>query len=1467
MQTSQRTTIFGVPKRIAKAVHFVMLFGMLHSTFVVPAQIVIMNYYQSPKYVITKYNNFYQDIQINVNENQNIKNKSPIVINESVVNPQKISSSFSGGELQVNGAGIIISDSSLIDKKNISIIELEKKDISPLNYGLINVTKNGNAFRFLPFGTKLKEKVKILLEYEPSLIPNGYSEKDIQTFYFNEKTNSWQGIEKDSVDFSNRMIISKTTHFSDYINGIIVVPETPESSAFLPTMISDIKVADPSSEIILISPAQVSQKGSALVSYPIKIPLGRNGLQPDLSISYDSDRGNGFLGLGWDMNFPSISIDTRWGVPIFDDLKETEIYTLNGQQLMYPKIKNTQGEMVDWMPNRHYDATSDEQIYSTIERDRISDAVFTFRRQGSFAKIERLGTNPSNYYWKVTDQKGTISWYGGKSKVEENSVLKNSEGKIVYWGIYLVEDVFGNTMRYQYANGNIEDSSGLNSNLSDGKYFYIENIYYTGYNDLNYGYKIEFHPKVDFSSEIREDVSFDSRLGVKLVNSKLLSSIDVKNGQDIIRKYKLNYGFSKFGKYLLESIAELNEKEEEFYNHKFEYYDDLKDGETDVYFSEGTIIDTCFDDDDGGGGVEMCSCFYIPNLDLFKGFIELVYNSGNPDSVFFYTYQDLFSYLEANFSATINYGEQSTIQICNPNFLSNEFIIYINLSNGNVYNIEATSCRNAQGDENYVVFGQKFSSIFTPHFPDLDSECKSLFNSEFLVNGVIPSFSSSFSVLGSSSSKSESLGGYLGLPGVDCNWFSKNITAGFGYGISKNRDKSAVSMIDINGDGLLDMVFQEDSSLSYRPHIVERTYNENLLEIITHSFGKKRPISGIDTFYKSVGKSEQINFSFNSKYISLGWEKSSSKSTTEIYFTDANGDGLVDIVKNGVVYFNRLDAQGNPYFYPDSQETENMVIVAEPFSVEEPEEETEFVLPVYDVVKVWEAPANGTISIENHIELADPSEEATITVEYSNVSKYDAPIIYCPGTISPSGNKGVYTYLADFGTETGYIGIYYDSYSVPDKFDINWNGNFVTTNYVGLSSPSLNQQLLDAGVPPSQINTSNPSNGAGILYIYKSSAYPTTAEITVTAPLNGTAWIFKTFCPVDNMDNNFSSKFSSNQNDKTEKYYKLNFPKIDINSILNNNLSVFIDDEFIGNYILNTDLEKFITDFQQKYPFSEVEIINDEITISIYKTDKNIEKMYLKTLDGEIINTLIFTQGYIKEINKLSSEKLSSKPTSDDKCYDYQETCLLYGTHLNSTNPVVNHIINHFGLCEKSDKKEPLRVNRGDKIYFRVHSSKNNKAKINWNPKISYNESQYIGVYDQNGNNLYENSYSDGFILSQKVPFILPKKNGKVSVNWNNFVVSQPSDDITFKIIQQKIDLESADVIANSQTILYSQICPSGQNTLVTSSGLNNIEISETGDILEWIFVAESKSNVKWKDYLWQPIVTTEILENVISED
>lgn len=131
----------------------------------------------------------------------------------------------------------------------------------------------------------------------------------------------------------------------------------------------------------------------------------------------------------------------------------------------------------------------------------------------------------------------------------------------------------------------------------------------------------------------------------------------------------------------------------------------------------------------------------------------------------------------------------------------------------------------------------------------------------------------------------------------------------------------------------------------------------------------------------------------------------------------------------------------------------------------------------------------------------------------SGLTGFEVPdnTIGCNDTFSFSGNNGEFEFEIDFGTDIGQAGINYDAFGVPDKFDIEWNGQFFTSGYVG--SNSSDQQLLNLGVPPSEINTGNPSTGNGFLLFNKDQATPTKALVRVTAPFSGTGWNISGVCP------------------------------------------------------------------------------------------------------------------------------------------------------------------------------------------------------------------------------------------------------------------------------------------------------------------------------------------------------------------
>lgn len=335
----------------------------------------------------------------------------------------------------------------------------------------------------------------------------------------------------------------------------------PAPSFCCPTMIKDIESALPGAGINLIEPPQPNNLGDARLSYPIEIPPGRNGMQPDIAVQYDSSKGNGWIGIGWNIAISEITIDTRWGVPRYDAAKETETYTLDGEQLT---------------PLAHR---------GSLE-NRSAEKVFHTRVEGEFRKIIRHGDRPNNYWWEVIHKNGTRYFYGGlpqRAGPDPQATLADPQtGNIFRWMLREVRDTWGNTISYSYEQ--VSDY-GVASGVLPGWQIYPQEIRYTGFEQTAGPYSVRFirdRQLPDFNIHKRSDVIINARSGFKMVTADLLKRIEVRLENDLIRRYDLEYAPGAFNKSLLTSITQYGPNGEFFHKHEFEYYDEVRDN-TNLY--------------------------------------------------------------------------------------------------------------------------------------------------------------------------------------------------------------------------------------------------------------------------------------------------------------------------------------------------------------------------------------------------------------------------------------------------------------------------------------------------------------------------------------------------------------------------------------------------------------------------------------------------------------------------------------------------------------------------------------------------------------------------------------------------------------------------------------------------------------------------------------------------------------------
>lgn len=161
----------------------------------------------------------------------------------------------------------------------------------------------------------------------------------------------------------------------------------------------------------------------------------------------------------------------------------------------------------------------------------------------------------------------------------------------------------------------------------------------------------------------------------------------------------------------------------------------------------------------------------------------------------------------------------------------------------------------------------------------------------------------------------------------------------------------------------------------------------------------------------------------------------------------------------------------------------------------------------------------------------------------SNIATVSISIgISCSGSINASGSVGIYEFIMTVGTETGITGVKCDSYGVPDRFQVEYDGQIVAdSKYVGdyikgtpSGYPNLigthsnlkvfrynGSKFVDSGevrtitVAQNDIanGTTEPTDGNIDLTFNKTQATPTVVKIIITAPVGGTAWNIRGICP------------------------------------------------------------------------------------------------------------------------------------------------------------------------------------------------------------------------------------------------------------------------------------------------------------------------------------------------------------------
>ncbi|MBL8995526.1 MAG: hypothetical protein JNM63_19420, partial [Spirochaetia bacterium] len=196
------------------------------------------------------------------------------------------------------------------------------------NAPFVNAAK---VYEFGPAGLSFQDPVLARIHFDPSVIPPGYVKEDIHVFFRHHPTDPWQTLPTIQLDKSGNYIYANIYQFSEITAGFLSAPKDSQTRFNVNTKLPELKIPDPLSGKTGIKLPQPNIYGTLNQEIPIVVPQGREGLTPNVKLSYDSTRGNGLLGVGWSLEKDFFQRSTRNGIPSYTSV-DPILY--NGQELI-----------------------------------------------------------------------------------------------------------------------------------------------------------------------------------------------------------------------------------------------------------------------------------------------------------------------------------------------------------------------------------------------------------------------------------------------------------------------------------------------------------------------------------------------------------------------------------------------------------------------------------------------------------------------------------------------------------------------------------------------------------------------------------------------------------------------------------------------------------------------------------------------------------------------------------------------------------------------------------------------------------------------------------------------------------------------------------------------------------------------------------------------------------------------------
>ncbi len=265
--------------------------------------------------------------------------------------------------------------------------------------------------------------------------------------------------------------------------------------------------------------AGTTPTGGVTYSIPIYAPPGSNGIQPSLSLAYNSQGSAGVAGFGWSIS--GFSVISRSGKDLYHNSDVAPVnYTTTNDAFLLDGVRLNPVSGDNGLEGTIY--ATESESFSSIVSHKTSPGLL-------------LGPD----WFEVTTKEGAKMEFGNTT---DSRFLTDDGEKPMLWRLNRITDVNGNYIDFKY------DNTSRDSRIDEVNYTGNINTGMLPYNKVKFIYGGRYETNTGYETGA-------SASSLYLLNKIIITHTNDNNGVETVKTYSLKYGFDNVHS-LLKEIEE-----------------------------------------------------------------------------------------------------------------------------------------------------------------------------------------------------------------------------------------------------------------------------------------------------------------------------------------------------------------------------------------------------------------------------------------------------------------------------------------------------------------------------------------------------------------------------------------------------------------------------------------------------------------------------------------------------------------------------------------------------------------------------------------------------------------------------------------------------------------------------------------------------------------------------------------------